>query len=110
MFERMEIAESTYEGVVEPSYKKSTQEDSNRAIHSRKNRGEAASSWTLPKKGQSAGKRRKIHVDSPTGKSKICLIHGPGHSSEECKVLGYFRTNYANSRHNKYHRSSPVIR
>ena len=35
MFERTEIAESIYEGVVEPSYKKPTWEDSNRAGHSR---------------------------------------------------------------------------
>ena len=42
MFERMEIAESIYEGVVEPSYKKRTRENSNRASHSRKTRGEFA--------------------------------------------------------------------
>ena len=35
MFERTEIAESIYEGVVEPSYKKPTSEESNRAGHSR---------------------------------------------------------------------------
>ena len=68
MFERMEIAESIYEGVVEPSYKKPTQEDANRADHSRQNRGEATSSWTRPEKGDISGKRRKRHVDSPTGK------------------------------------------
>ena len=44
MFERMEIADSIYEGVVEPSYKKPTRADTNRAGHRRKNRGEAASS------------------------------------------------------------------
>ena len=36
MFERMEIAESIYEGVVEPSHKKPYREDSNSADHSRK--------------------------------------------------------------------------
>ena len=82
MFECMEISESIYEGVVEPSYKKLTRADSNRAGHCRKNRGEAASLCNRPKKGESTDKRRKRHVDTPTGKSKTCLIHGPGHSSE----------------------------
>ena len=88
MFERMEISESIYEGVVEPSYKKPTRAYTNLSCHSRQKIIESAYSWTLPEKGESAGKRRKRHVDSPTEKSKICLIHGPGHSSEECKVLG----------------------
>ena len=35
MFERMEIAESIYEGVVEPSYNKPTQADVNHYGHSR---------------------------------------------------------------------------
>ena len=34
MFEQKEIAESIYEGVAEPSYKKPTRIDSNRAGHS----------------------------------------------------------------------------
>ena len=42
----MEISESIYEGVVEPSYKKLTREDANHFGHSKQNRGEAASSWT----------------------------------------------------------------
>ena len=57
MFECMEITESIYEGVVEPSYKKLTQTYSNRAGHISQKRGEAASSWTIPKKGESSGKR-----------------------------------------------------
>ena len=43
MFERMEIFESIYKGVVEPSYKKSTRENANNAGHSRQKRGEYAS-------------------------------------------------------------------
>ena len=35
----MERAESLYEGVLEPSYKKPTREDANHAGHSRKMRG-----------------------------------------------------------------------
>ena len=110
MFERMEIAESIYEGLVEPSYKKITQADTNHACHIRNKRGESASSWTRPDKGESTGKRRKRHVDIPTGKSKTCLIHGPGHSSEECKVLGDFGTKYVNIRPIKDRGSNPVPR
>ena len=68
MFEPMEIAESIYEVVVEPSYKKPTRADTNPAVHSRQKRGEADLSWTCPKKGESAGKCRQRHVDSLTGK------------------------------------------
>ena len=94
----MEIAEYIYERVVEPSYKKPTREDSNRAGHRRHKRGEAALSWTCPKECESTGEIIKRHVDSPVGKSKKCLIHSPGHSSEECKVLGDFGTKYTTSR------------
>ena len=66
--------------------------------------------WTCPENGESAGKRRKRHVDSPTGKIKNCLIHGPGHSSEECKVVGDFETKYANSRPTKDGRNIPMPR
>ena len=110
MFERMEISESIYEGVVENSYKKPIRADANRAGHSRQKRGEAASTWALPEKYESAGKRIKQHIDSPMGKSKTCLIHGPGYSSEERKVLGDFVTKYANSRPTKDRGSSPVPR
>ena len=46
MFEHMEIAESIYEVVVGPSYKKYTRSDANFAGHSRKKRGEASLSHT----------------------------------------------------------------
>ena len=82
MFERIKISESIYEGLVEPSYKKSTLADANHAGHRSQKRGEAASLCNISEKGESAGKCIKRHVDSPTGKSKTCLIHGPGHSSE----------------------------
>ena len=50
MFEHMEIAESIYEGVVEPSYlKKTTMSYANRARHGSHKRREAALSWTCPK-------------------------------------------------------------
>ena len=38
---------------------------------------------------ESGGKHRKRYVDHPKDRSKLnCLIHGPGHSSDECKVVG----------------------
>ena len=66
--------------------------------------------WTRPKKGESAGKHIKQHVYIPTGKSKARLIHCPGHSSEEYKVLGYFITKYANSMPTKDRGIIPVTR
>ena len=110
MFHRMEIAESIYEDLVEPSYKKPTWEDSNCAGHSRQKREEVASSRTHPEEGESAGKHRKRYVEIPTGKSKTCLIHGPVHYSEECKVLGAFKTKYPKIIPNKDHGNSPVPR
>ena len=104
------MAGSLYEGVVEPSFEKPSQADANHAGHSNQNIGEAALSCTLHKKGDIAGKRRKLHVDSLTGKSKTYLIHGPGHSSEECKVLGDFGTKYAKIRPTKDRGSSPLPR
>ena len=106
----MKITDSNYEGVIEHSYKKPTVEDASRAGHSRKNRGETALSWTCPEKGERSYKHIKRFVDSPTGKTKIYLIHGPGNSSEEWKVLGDFGTNYAKSRPTKDHRKIPIPR
>ena len=38
------------------------------------------------------------------------MIHGAGHYSDECKVLGVFGTKYASSQSTKYHRSDPIPR
>ena len=46
-------------------------------------------------KDGSAVKRRKQYVDRSKSASKTCIIHGPGHSSDEFKVLGEFGTKYA---------------
>ena len=102
MCERMDIAESIYEGVVEPSYKLSTGSDATHAGHSRKKRGEVASSHTYSKMSERVGKRRKRYVDYLTGKSKTCLIHGPSHSSYECKVLRDFGSKYVKIIHTTY--------
>ena len=42
------------------------------------------------------------YVDHPQGRSKhTCLIRGPSHSSDECKVLVNFCFNYSKSRPTK---------
>ena len=82
MFERMEIYESIYKGVVEHSDRKSTRVYANRSGHSKKNIIKATSSWTHTEKSVSAGNRKIRHVDSPTRKSKTYLIHGPRNYSE----------------------------
>ena len=44
----------------------------------------------------SAGKIRKSYVDHPKDRSKLtCIIHGPGNSSNECKVLRNFGSEYS---------------
>ena len=40
----------------------------------------------------------KRYLDHTKDRSKpICIIHGPGHSSDECKVLGDLGSKYAKS-------------
>ena len=80
MFERIEISEYIYEGVVEPYYKKPTGEDSNCDYYSRKIRREAASPTTYSSMSERSGKNRKRYVYHSKDISKpTCLIHGPGH-------------------------------
>ena len=67
MFERMEIAESIYEGVLEISYKQSTRTYANRFANTRKQIGEAALSNTYSKMSESTIKYRKLYVDYQTG-------------------------------------------
>ena len=87
MFERMEISEIIYEGVVTTSYKKTTRAESNCTGLSRNKKGDATSLNTHPVKNGSAGKRRKRYVDFLKSKSKTCMIHRAGNSSDDCKVL-----------------------
>ena len=52
---------------------------------------------------ESASKRRKIYVDHPKDISKPkCLMHGPGHSSDKCRVFGDFCSKYDIIRPTKY--------
>ena len=64
----MEIAESIYKLVVEPSYRKYNWKDSNCAGHSRQKRGETTLSHTHAAMIKNAGKRRKRYVGFPEGK------------------------------------------
>ena len=60
--------------------------------------------------GGSSGKRKKQYVDCPMGKSKTCLINGPRHSSDKCKVLGDFGAKYAKGNPTKDHGNHPIPR
>ena len=61
-------------------------------------KGEAVLSNTYYEMSESSGKIRKSYVDYPKDRSKLtCLIHGPGHSSDECKVLVEFGFKYYKS-------------
>ena len=87
MFKCVEITEQFYEGVT-PS-KTTTGAYSNYASHgSTRKVGEA----TLPTNTEKecAEKHKKNHEghpsDKPTG-DKTYLVHGPGHSTEGCKLL-----------------------
>ena len=98
MFERMLIAEYIYEVVIETS-KQSTREDSNRAGISRKTRGEAASSTTYSEMNKSSFKLIKMYVDHQNYRLKLTyIIHGPGNSLYECKVLGNNTNRYNNNK------------
>ena len=64
----------------------------------------------FPAKDVSSIKRRKQYVDRLKSASKTCMIHGPGHSSDECNFLGEFVTKYAAAHYAKYHGSNPIPR
>ena len=63
-----------------------------------------------PQEGWERWQAQKTTCRYPTGKSKTCIIHGPGNYPEECKVLGDFGTKHANSSTTKDHRINPVPR
>ena len=53
--------------------------------------------------GDRAGKRRKQYVDRRMGELKNCLIQGPRHYYDKCKVLGDFGDKYVKGKTTKYH-------
>ena len=86
--ERMEIVKAIYKGGA-PS-KNTQRAEANRDSSGRKEKGGASASPSKPDQVHS-GKRKRSNTghpsNEPTGANKTCLIHGPGHSSEECKIL-----------------------
>ena len=58
--------------------------------------------------GESAGKYRKLYVDFQSGEPETCLIHGPGDSSGEYKVLVYFSSKYSKCKPNKGRVNHPI--
>ena len=85
MFEHMEIAEVIYEGGT-PS-KDNQRAEADRVSSVRNKKGGASASPPNPEQG-CASKRKRINAGHPsndsTGAKNTCLLHGPGHSSEEC--------------------------
>ena len=78
---------------------KTNREYSKRAGHSIQMRGEPTLSNCFSDMGKHSGKRKQRYVDHPRDQSKLtCLIHGPGNSSDERKVLNDFSTEYAKGR------------
>ena len=105
MFECIEILESIYEGVVEPFRRKPNRAYANGAGIRMKIREESAPSTTYYEIIERACKCRKGYVDHPKDILKLtCLIHVPGHSSDECKILGYFVITSDKGRPTKYRR------
>ena len=107
MFERMEISESIYEGLVQPSYKKLPIKMPTVLVTSGKRKEKPHLHGLAPRRVRALASS-EIHVDILTVKSKNCLIHVSGHFSEECKVMGDFGTKYDNIRPTKYRGISPV--
>ena len=99
MFERMEIAEAIYEGGA-PS-KNSQQAEADRSSFGRKQKGEGSASPSNPEKGR-ADKRKRNDAghpsNAPNGKKKTCIFNGPGHSSEECKVIREYSEKHVEQR------------
>ena len=57
------------------------------------------------KMGKCTGKRKHIYIDHMRDQlNPTCKIHSLGHSSNKCKVLKYFGTEYAKGRDFKKHR------
>ena len=76
--------------------KKPNRAHAKRAGHNIEMRGESTLSNCFSDMGKHSGKRNQSYVDHPRYQSKpTCLIHGPGNSSDELKVLTDFSTKYA---------------
>ena len=104
MFEKMENAETTYEGVVEHFYKRKTNTiDVTCAVISIKIRVGSASPNSSSDMGGFSIKNNQIYVGFLRYKSKLtCPFHGNvSHFSEKCRFLSNFIIIYAVGRHLK---------
>ena len=74
-------------------------------------KGRYTSSNNYSEISEIAGKRIKSYVYHMKDRYKLtCLIHGPGYSSYECKVLRDFGSKYSKSRPTKDHRNEPTTK
>ena len=95
LFELMEVTEKIYEGG--NTSKNQPRADVNRASHGRKQKGGEYASPTNPRTGR-AGKRKAKNAGHPIdllAGGKTYLLHGTGHSIEECKLLKDYSKKYA---------------
>ena len=102
MFDQMEISEQVYKGGT-PS-KKFIEEYANRANHVRKRKiGEAILTANNEKcRSIEIKTKHSGHlINLPTSAKKTCLLHGPGHSPEECNLLKSCSEMYAAQRSHK---------
>ena len=82
---------------------KTTREYANRDVQIKQKRGEAASSKTYSKMGKCYGNNKQRYADISRDRSQLtCLIHVPGHSLDEFKVLNDFGNNYSIGRYLNY--------
>ena len=94
MFECTKISESINEGAVEPFYKNLLGKMSTVLISSGNER-KSNQPTTYPVISKRTGNHRKRYLDHSKDRPKqTYLIRGPGHSSDECKVLGDFGSKY----------------
>ena len=90
MFERMKIAKSSYEDLVETSTKKLNRSGSKSDGHSRKIRIRYVISKPNPEMG-CAVKINRSYLELQRGTSPpTCIVPDKGHSSEDYKVLRNF--------------------
>ena len=92
----MEVSEQLYEGGT--PYKTPIRADANSVSRGRKHKQGGFALPTKPKKGH-AGKRKKNHSgnpsDDPTSTKKTLLVHGPGQSTDDWKVLKNYPERHA---------------
>ena len=101
IFKIMEVAEKIYE--VRNTYKNLPRAYANCASHVRKIKWGESAPHTIPET-VCTDKRKTRNTGHPNNRptgGKTCLLHGPGHSTEECKVLRDQSAKYAAQRPHK---------